>query len=818
MVNIYEILQRAASLKEETALNSISPERAGGIMYDTLLALNDLWLQQGSALVISKIYASVAAMEADTAPVSDLTGKPLRPGQIVVIASSDSDNGSVYRYNGTDAPSWSLVGSIGNLTPVDSLDSDSTTLPLAAHQGKVLDGKISQLGQQVLNNFIIGADTTLAQTTIVGLLPNCPYRISLPNPNFDRSGDTLSYTHLIFSVSAISNAVETFIFQINGNASTLLNDYYDFVTPAQFDRIQVSCRATMGVRVEFSLGSLNIFDKFKKLVFWQQGTNGTTPGTIVQSGIRCIALFNDVAHCKICYNVNPNYSIIVNEWNDEDAEFYHPLSWFNGIGIYNIEKKNISVVIKKNDGSAITPADIADNVTDIVISNEYDTALDALIQSISNSDEIVNHDNFVQGTIQTSGENIGQIVSSSIRCVAVLDLPNGTGISVVIAPGYKVGLSCYSDGDEQTTSTGFKEGNTIFKTFGEHSYLIVGKVDNSNIIPSEVIANVVSCSTIDGNPILLNLKSIEDDVYDRDRNGLDYVGEALPFGRKMLIKDYMTIPNWSNSQGGAIYGDYLVTCMAIDEIADNITNGHIYNIKTGALVSDLIFGYTMDGVDYQKPHANEVCFGKKFYNNDSQFPLLYVSQVRDSGASAGVKGGVMVYDLQYDSANSKYVPVLVQVIMPDTNDAELMDVWGKYTPNYIVDVDNDALYVLNYPKATWFDLAGNTFLCKFDLPDPTDTKVVVLTSADLKVHYEIPNCYGLQMTFYYGGKLYISGGFGGINNLKVVRVWDLVSKCETTKIDLSRILSEEPQFIGLYGNRFLWYSAGTSGLISEFIF
>ena len=135
MVNIYEILQRAASLKEETALNSISPERAGGIMYDTLLALNDLWLQQGSALVISKIYASVAAMEADTAPVSDLTGKPLRPGQIVVIASSDSDNGSVYRYNGTDAPSWSLVGAIGNLTPVDSLDSDSTTLPLADNQG-----------------------------------------------------------------------------------------------------------------------------------------------------------------------------------------------------------------------------------------------------------------------------------------------------------------------------------------------------------------------------------------------------------------------------------------------------------------------------------------------------------------------------------------------------------------------------------------------------------------------------------------------------------------------------------------------------------
>ena len=148
MSSINEILARAAALRDETQLNSISPHRAGSIMYDTLIQLNELWLQQGAALVISKIYASAAAMEADTAPVSDLTGQPLRPGQIVVIASEDSDNGSVYRYNGTESPSWSLVGEIGNLEPVDSLDSDSTQLPLAAHQGKVLDGKISQLGQK----------------------------------------------------------------------------------------------------------------------------------------------------------------------------------------------------------------------------------------------------------------------------------------------------------------------------------------------------------------------------------------------------------------------------------------------------------------------------------------------------------------------------------------------------------------------------------------------------------------------------------------------------------------------------------------------
>ncbi|MBR2092975.1 MAG: hypothetical protein IJ904_02860, partial [Candidatus Methanomethylophilaceae archaeon] len=73
MPNIIDILARAQSLMNETALNSITPPRAGGIMYDTLLVLNQMQLE-GASLLISKVYASVSAMEADTTPTSDLTG------------------------------------------------------------------------------------------------------------------------------------------------------------------------------------------------------------------------------------------------------------------------------------------------------------------------------------------------------------------------------------------------------------------------------------------------------------------------------------------------------------------------------------------------------------------------------------------------------------------------------------------------------------------------------------------------------------------------------------------------------------------------
>ena len=112
-------MRRAQALRKETALDSISPERAGGIMYDTLSYINKMQLLDANPILLSKIYSSVAAMQADAAPVSDITGKALRPGQVVVIVTSSTsspDYGVVYRYNGivSGASSWTAVGKIGS--------------------------------------------------------------------------------------------------------------------------------------------------------------------------------------------------------------------------------------------------------------------------------------------------------------------------------------------------------------------------------------------------------------------------------------------------------------------------------------------------------------------------------------------------------------------------------------------------------------------------------------------------------------------------------------------------------------------------------
>lgn len=163
MATLQEILARAQALREETALGSISPERAGSIMYDTLQQINQMQLEGGS-LVISKIYESVAAMQADTAPVSDLTGQDLRQGQLVVIVPSDtssSDLGSVYRYNGTTegASSWSFTGKIGGY-PMDQTPTQGSTR--AVTSGGVYE-QITQLGQDV-NHIVTSTDYVVGGT------------------------------------------------------------------------------------------------------------------------------------------------------------------------------------------------------------------------------------------------------------------------------------------------------------------------------------------------------------------------------------------------------------------------------------------------------------------------------------------------------------------------------------------------------------------------------------------------------------------------------------------------------------------------------
>lgn len=154
-MNIYDILNRARSLKEEYRLDSVTPERLGALHEDTLKYINEYQLLASSPS-LHKIYASVSAMQSDNSPKSDLTGKPLKPGQLVVIVpanQSDATAGDVYRYDGPsgNTSAWTFVSKIGGVPADAELSATSTNPP----QNKVVTEKLTELESEMFSNIIL---------------------------------------------------------------------------------------------------------------------------------------------------------------------------------------------------------------------------------------------------------------------------------------------------------------------------------------------------------------------------------------------------------------------------------------------------------------------------------------------------------------------------------------------------------------------------------------------------------------------------------------------------------------------------------------
>lgn len=299
MANILEIIARANSLKNETALNSISPERAGGIMYDTLIYINQMQLQEANPLLISKIYATVSAMEADSAPVSDITGQALKEGQVVCIvtsSTSSADYGVIYRYNGTSdgVSSWTACGKLGSLPYLEGYQFIGVATPstdpgvptqkvayLAVTAGTyedfgnltVSDGeaallkwngsawikettglatedKLTQLGQKVCNNYFVGNANTYVKQRIDGLIPGHIYRIYFREPNWDKTGVTISASNYLMALCSYdSSNVLTNLGSCRTNETP--DAYYDITLPSNSAYFSVEGRAALGTKVWF---------------------------------------------------------------------------------------------------------------------------------------------------------------------------------------------------------------------------------------------------------------------------------------------------------------------------------------------------------------------------------------------------------------------------------------------------------------------------------------------------------------------------------------------------------------------------------------
>ena len=277
------------------------------------------------------------------------------------------------------------------------------------------------------------------------------------------------------------------------------------------------------------------------------------------------------------------------------------------------------------------------------------------------------------------------------------------------------------------------------------------------------------------------------------------------------ISPFRTFESWGRRQGGAIYKEILVSVDAMDR--GGIPNGYIYDVASGTKICNLNFSFSINGKDYYPPHGNQVSFSNKFYDSESDFPLLYISQVNGGNGNNDIRGerGVLVYNLKKLTDNS-YEPELVQAIIPNLNDSTLMSKMGNYTPNYIIDTDKGQLVVIGYPNKSWYDLSGPQPITIFDLPDITEGQEIVLTSESVVDYYTLPVTIALQQSFYCDGKIFSSGGNRGYASIRVI---NLSQKGVEYYYDMTSLTSGEPQFLGLWEGRVLYYEYDQYGIVYE---
>lgn len=113
MANLYDIRERAEALSQKLEAGSITPEEVGQLIID-LTDYTQGMERDGSTLGIGKVYPTLEAMQADTAPVGD-NGKPLRRGNLVAIyqestAHTDPNSGLVCMWTGVR---WVAIARIG---------------------------------------------------------------------------------------------------------------------------------------------------------------------------------------------------------------------------------------------------------------------------------------------------------------------------------------------------------------------------------------------------------------------------------------------------------------------------------------------------------------------------------------------------------------------------------------------------------------------------------------------------------------------------------------------------------------------------------
>jgi len=247
---------------------------------------------------------------------------------------------------------------------------------------------------------------------------------------------------------------------------------------------------------------------------------------------------------------------------------------------------------------------------------------------------------------------------------------------------------------------------------------------------------------------------------------LTYPGERIfiaPVESKCGYKQIGTLADNSigYNQGGAIFGDYLFQLHTDNEAAD------IYNLKTGVQT----YASMPSGVTN---HCNSASFGIEYYDEDDDFPLLYICTDNT------------VFVIRVTESGGVFTFALAQTLTLSP---------GYSLDNMVIDRQEKKGVVYGYTGNSWQTETNNgCFVCTFELPPLSAGDVTITEFANMAT---FPFIFCMQDGDARAGKLYFCNGNTSKDD-KNIYVIDYYEGRIISKVDISSMGYIEPEALCLW--------------------
>ena len=710
-MNIYEIIAKAQALKDEKKIDSVSPSRVGALIEDTLKYINEYQLLSSSP-TIHKTYASVSAMQADAAPVSDLTGKAMKKGQLVVIVptdSSDTTAGDVYRYDGPsgNTSAWTFISKIGGI-PADAQLSATSTNPV---QNAAVTAKLTELEGYYESVFALTAG---------GYHSSTKDRIEINRAI--KAGEKYILRGELIGASVVNYSLSV-VYADSTNYETVGTYRFgaDVVLTAPKDII------SMGFYIEGISASGNV------------SMQVTTSRYSVLSNLRYELLPAEEGHTLI-----PNINTADGTMTMQGALMIDGIPYYVNDKTFNIKGGVIS--------SAVVV--VFNKISQEFYSKAYDTriSLDEIIIGTARVNYSVTgeYKYLVRASFPfdytIDGKHLTDAEINEVKSLIVEINPPSTfkGSFALTAGGYHSSTQdrieingAIKAGEKYILRGNLEEGAVVAKNTFQAQVVYADSTDYINIgdfpyyqnilltAPKDIVSIgfYVEGISISGKSVM-TITRVSGNIQNAEISSLipaDYTWEK-----------YMDI---SGVQGSCVHDDIL---FAFNAASNGSLEANVYNLSEKSFIQALTFA----GMAVANTHANSVGFGRKYAESD-EFPLLYIS----SGYPISGTADTQVYCYRIQGSLGSLAATLIQTIT--------LRGFGTWTEG-VVDGDHERL---------WVKYHSNDYECH-NLPAVSDGDVVINQGAEVidsisldGVHFP-PYVAGSspQGHYYHKGKLiYVSG-------------------------------------------------------------